>query len=70
MAFILKVILVFIFFYLIYQILLKPLFLPKNPFQSSGNNTIYKDSHVNDKTKISKKIDMSKVEDVDYKELD
>ncbi|MFA6617911.1 MAG: hypothetical protein WCT23_02445 [Candidatus Neomarinimicrobiota bacterium] len=70
MGFFLKLILVAIFFYLIYQIVLKPLLMPKDPFRSSKNTTIHDDPHIDKKTNLNKKIDMSDVEDADYKELD
>lgn len=70
MGSILNFILVLIFFYLIYQIFLRPLFSQNNSFKSSRNKEVHEEPHVDDTSKTSKKIDMSKVEDADYKEID
>ncbi len=63
-------ILVLIFFYLIYQLFIRRLFTPSDPYKGKNEDDIHTENHVNEKEDVEKKIDMSKVEDADYKELD
>lgn len=63
----LKFILVIIFIYLIYQLFISPR-ITANPFSKSED--VHDTPQSTDEPIVQKKIDMSKVEDADYKEID
>lgn len=63
-------ILVLVFFYLVYQIFLRPLFTPSRPYTNTQKDDIHEEPKTDITPEADKKIDMSKVEDADYKELD
>jgi hypothetical protein len=62
-----NLILVLIFVYLLYQIFFKPRIKKNNP--TSENDNVHESSKPEDEKSIQKKIDLSDVEDADYKEI-
>ena len=66
MSFLFKIILVMIFIYLIYQIFLKRK-ITNDPYSNSSETEETPD--VKDDVSLQKKIDMSKVEDADFKDV-
>ncbi len=66
MSFLFKLILVLIFIYLMYRIAFYNR-KPKDP--PTGNNDVNDDPGTDNKPSVQKKIDMSDVEDADYKEI-
>jgi len=65
MSFLFKLILVLIFIYLIYRIAVYSR-IPKD--HHKGEDNVNNDTHTDNKS-VQKKIDMSDVEDADYKEI-
>ena len=68
MGFFFNLILIAIFVYVVYRVLVTRNTKDKDPYQNNDAKTT--DNDVKDDTSIQKKIDMSNVEDADYKDVD
>ena len=68
MRFFFNLILIAIFVYVLYRVIASRNVQKKDPYQNNEANTTSDD--VKKDTSVQKKIDMSDVEDADYKEID
>jgi len=68
MSFFLNLILIAIFVYVIYRVVASRNVQNKDPYRNNEENST--SNEVKKDTSVQKKIDMSDVEDADYKEID